>query len=55
MPRDFDLSPYFEVVKFNVISPGGFDYASIEWHEGDDPPARDEAPAGPPDDRAASA
>ena len=30
-PADFDLSPYFEVVKFNVIADGDFDYRSIEW------------------------
>ena len=32
-PRDFDLSPYFEVVKFNYIGRGGFDYQRIEWVE----------------------
>jgi len=30
-PADFDLSPYFEVVKFNVIADGGFDYRRIQW------------------------
>ena len=30
-PRDFDLSPYFEIVKFNVIEQWGFDYQKIEW------------------------
>lgn len=30
-PRDFDLSPYFEVVKFNVIASGSFDYERIHW------------------------
>jgi hypothetical protein len=30
-PRDFDLSPYFEVIKFNVIAQGGFDYQRIHW------------------------
>ncbi len=29
-PRDFDLSPYFEVVKFNVVA-DGFDYERIRW------------------------
>ncbi len=29
-PRDFDLSPYFEVVKFNAVREG-FDYRSIRW------------------------
>jgi hypothetical protein len=30
-PRDFDLSPYFEVVKFNAIASGNFDYERIQW------------------------
>jgi len=30
-PRDFDLSPYFEVLKFNVIPERSFDYSRIEW------------------------
>lgn len=30
-PADFDLSPYFEVVKFNVIADGDFDYKQIRW------------------------
>jgi hypothetical protein len=33
-PADFDLSPYFEVVKFNVIEDGDFDYKQIRWAEG---------------------
>ncbi|MGE0825078.1 MAG: YiiX/YebB-like N1pC/P60 family cysteine hydrolase [Candidatus Binatia bacterium] len=32
-PRDFDLSPYFEVIKFNVIESGRFDYSRIIWEE----------------------
>jgi hypothetical protein len=32
-PRDFDLSPYFEIVKFNVIEPSRFDYRQIVWAE----------------------
>jgi hypothetical protein len=32
-PADFDLSPYFEIVKFNVIADGGFDYRRIRWEE----------------------
>jgi hypothetical protein len=31
VPRDFDLSPYFEIVKFNVIEDGAFDYRKIHW------------------------
>ena len=33
-PADFDLSPYFEVVKFNVIEDGDFDYKQIRWADG---------------------
>jgi hypothetical protein len=29
VPRDFDASPYFEVVK--PALPPGFDYRAIEW------------------------
>lgn len=32
-PRDFDLSPYFDVVKFNVIEESRFDYHQIVWAE----------------------
>jgi hypothetical protein len=35
-PRDFDLSPYFEVVKFNHLGAPRFDYREIVW---DTPPA----------------
>ncbi|HJU11596.1 MAG TPA: YiiX/YebB-like N1pC/P60 family cysteine hydrolase [Candidatus Binataceae bacterium] len=30
-PRDFDLSPYFEVVKFNVAEGSRFDYHRLLW------------------------
>lgn len=36
-PRDFDLSPYFEIVKFNIIENMRFDYHKILW--ADDAPA----------------
>ncbi len=32
-PRDFDLSPYFEIIKFDVIADGDFDYQRIAWGE----------------------
>ena len=32
-PRDFDLSPYFEIVKFNIIESMRFDYRKIQWAE----------------------
>ncbi len=31
LPRDFDLSPNFEIVKFNIISAGKFDYRALSW------------------------
>jgi Permuted papain-like amidase enzyme, YaeF/YiiX, C92 family len=30
-PRDFDLSPYFEVVKINLVDVRRFDYRRIRW------------------------
>jgi hypothetical protein len=30
-PRDFDLSPYFDIVKVNHVSEPKFDYRRIEW------------------------
>jgi hypothetical protein len=44
-PADFDLSPYFEVVKFNVIADGDFDYRLIEWES--EPAPEGAAPAPP--------
>jgi hypothetical protein len=32
VPRDFDLSPNFEIVKYNIIGMGAFDYKSIWVH-----------------------
>ena len=43
-PRDFDLSPYFEIVKFNVIADGNFDYTRIRWAT-EEPEAPGELPA----------
>jgi hypothetical protein len=37
-PRDYDLSPYFEIIKFNIIENMRFDYHKILWAE-DAPPA----------------
>jgi hypothetical protein len=37
-PRDFDLSPYFEIIKFNIIEDMRFDYHKILWAD-DTPPA----------------
>jgi hypothetical protein len=33
VPRDFDLSPNFEIVKYNIIGLGRFDYKSIWANE----------------------
>jgi hypothetical protein len=32
-PRDFDLSPYFEIIKFNFIEEMKFDYRKILWSD----------------------
>ncbi len=32
-PRDFDLSPYFEVIKFNPVEAARFDYRRIRWED----------------------
>jgi len=34
-PRDFDLSPYFEIIKFNPVEASRFDYRRIRWDDGD--------------------
>jgi hypothetical protein len=31
VPRDFDLSPYFEIVKFDAGDLAAFDYRKLEW------------------------
>ncbi len=45
VPRDFDLSPYFEIVKFNVIEEGTFDYRQMRWETAPEaePPAGKES------------
>ena len=32
VPRDFDVSPYFEIVKPTLTD--SFDYRALEWHDG---------------------
>jgi len=32
-PRDFDLSPYFEIIKFNPVEASNFDYRRIRWED----------------------
>lgn len=34
-PRDFDLSPYFDVVKFNLVEATKFDYRRVRWDDPD--------------------
>ena len=36
-PRDFDLSPYFEIIKFNIIENMRFDYHKILWVDAEPP------------------
>ncbi len=33
LPRDFDLSPYFRIVKFNSVEEGPIGYRELEWEE----------------------
>jgi hypothetical protein len=44
-PRDFDISPYFEVVKPTILK--GFDYRSMSWTDQPTMPAPPLAPAEP--------
>jgi hypothetical protein len=32
-PRDFDISPYFDIIKFNLLEDVRFDYRKIRWVE----------------------
>ena len=34
-PRDFDLSPYFEIIKFNPVEATNFDYRRMKWDADD--------------------
>jgi hypothetical protein len=36
-PRDFDLSPYFEIIKFNIVEAGRFRYSDIVWTDDANP------------------
>jgi Permuted papain-like amidase enzyme, YaeF/YiiX, C92 family len=46
-PRDFDLSPYFEVIKFNLIEDIKFDYRKIIWADEEEGDGRLEKRASP--------
>lgn len=43
-PRDFDLSPYFEIVKFNHLGDPRLNYRDILWEEEDESTAPAPAP-----------
>jgi hypothetical protein len=48
-PRDFDLSPYFDIVKPNPLARGDFDYRRMQWADAPDaagPPAATAAQRG---------
>jgi len=48
VPRDFDLSPYFEIVKFHSGELGELDYRKLRWEGAAEPSAPpDEAPRKP--------
>jgi Permuted papain-like amidase enzyme, YaeF/YiiX, C92 family len=34
VPRDFDLSPYFDIVKFSARDEAAFDYRKLQWEGG---------------------
>jgi hypothetical protein len=38
-PRDFDLSPYFEILKINLADHSKFDYRQITWAPAEEPEA----------------
>ena len=38
-PRDFDLSPYFNILKINLANHSKFDYRRINWATADEPEA----------------
>ena len=43
-PRDFDLSPFFDIVKQNPLARGDFDYSRIHWVDDDLPEGSDALP-----------
>lgn len=44
-PRDFDLSPYFDIVKFNHATASRFDYRRITWADAPENRLEQTAPA----------
>ncbi|MFT3940089.1 YiiX/YebB-like N1pC/P60 family cysteine hydrolase [Rhodopseudomonas sp.] len=53
MPRDFDISPYFEVVKPTIVN--GFDYTALHWADKPKPVVENDGPFAPPIDDSESA
>jgi hypothetical protein len=45
MPRDFDTSPFFKIVKPRIE--GGFDYHALSWAKDEQAASGESAPAGP--------
>jgi hypothetical protein len=45
-PRDFDVSPFFDIVKPTIET--GFDYKQIEWADQASPPVVGTEPAAVP-------
>ena len=41
-PRDFDFSPYFQIIKFDVIESGRFDYSKIVWAQDEEDEKQEE-------------
>lgn len=50
VPRDYDLSPYFQVVKFNMIEAKLFRYKDLVWEDQVDQARRDAAERAKPGD-----
>lgn len=46
-PRDFDISPYFEIVKPTLVQ--GFDYRRLRWADQSPVPAPAKSPLNPPE------
>jgi hypothetical protein len=44
-PRDFDLSPYFDIVKLNLVEATKFDYRRVRWDDGEPTRAAGGSPA----------
>ena len=38
LPRDFDLSPNFEIIKFNIIKNKKFNYRNLLWEKEEQKP-----------------